>query len=114
MSYGGFPLFAPNIPKITPVNMISSIGSYDPWVIPFPSEIESFGDIMSLSLAELSYSMIHLAGQSVDTDHCPSFLGELNQSFFPYGAPPLSVTHDFLNDTLPSDESILEFLSLSE
>ena len=42
---GVFPLSAPDIPKIAPVNMISSVGLYDPWVIPCPSEIASFGDI---------------------------------------------------------------------
>ena len=53
---GIFPLSALDIPKITSVHMISSVSSYDPWVIPCPSEIESFWDIMSLSPAELSYS----------------------------------------------------------
>lgn len=71
--WGFFPLSAPNIPKIAPVNMISFVGSYDPWVIPCPSEIESFGDIIPLSSAELSYFVTHSACQSVDTDHCTSW-----------------------------------------
>lgn len=33
---GVFPLSALDIPKIAPVHMISSISSYDPWVIPCP------------------------------------------------------------------------------
>ena len=110
---GFFPLSTPAIPKIAPVNMISSVGSYDPWVLPCPSEIESFGDIMPLSLAQLSYSAIQSAGQYVDPDPCLSFSGELDQSFFPHVARPISVAHDFLNDILPSNESILEVFSLS-
>jgi len=31
-----FPLSVPDIPKIVPINMISFVGSYDPWVIPLP------------------------------------------------------------------------------
>jgi hypothetical protein len=111
---GVFPLSTPDIPKIAPVNMIFFVGSYDPWVLPCPLEIDSFGDIMPLSPTELSYSAIQSAGQSVDTDHCPSFPRELDQYFLPHGAHPMSVAHDFLNDTLPSNESILEVLSLPE
>ena len=69
---------------------------------------------MSLLLAQLSYSMIQSTCQSVDPDPCPSFIGELDQSFLPHEAHPLSDAHDFLNDILPSDESILEVLSLSK
>lgn len=111
---GVFPLSAPDIPKISLVNMISSVSSYNPWVMPCPSEIESFGNIMLLSPTKLSYSAILSAGQYVETDHCPYFLRELDQSFLPYGDPTLSTTHDFLNDTLSSNESILKVLSLSE
>lgn len=65
-------------------------------------------------LVELSYFAIQSTGQSFDTDHCPSFPEELDQSFLPYGAPPLSIVHDLLNDTLHLEKSILEVLSLSE
>ena len=53
---GVFPLSTPEIPKLAPIHMISLVGSYDPWVLPCPLEIESFGDIMPLSLLELYYS----------------------------------------------------------
>ena len=69
---------------------------------------------MSLSPSELSYSIIQSIGKFVDTDHCHSFTEELDQYALPHWAPPLSFMHDFLNDTLPSNESILEVTSLSE
>lgn len=64
---GVFPLFAPDIPKVAPINTISSIGSYDPWVISLPSEIESLGDTILLFPTELSYSAIQSVGEFVDT-----------------------------------------------
>ena len=33
---GVFPLSAPNIPKIVPINLISSDGSYNPRIVPSP------------------------------------------------------------------------------
>ena len=60
---GTFPLPTPDIPQISLINMIfsfcgKSLGSFDPWVIPHSSNIESFGDAMPLYLVELSYSTI--------------------------------------------------------
>ena len=110
---GVFPLSAPDIPKIAPINMISSIGSYDPWVIPLPSKIESLGDTILLSLAELSYSMIQSAGDSIDIVSSASSIEELNQYLFPRWAQPLSLSHDLLNNTLPLYEAILKVMTLS-
>ena len=70
---GVFPLSAPNIPKIVPINMISYVGSYDPWVIPFPSEIESLGDTMPLSPTKLSYYVMKPCSKS-----CP-YLNDLGK-----------------------------------
>jgi hypothetical protein len=86
---GIFPLLTPNATHIALVNMTSSItsrslGSCDPWVIPHPSEVESYKATMSLSLAELSYSTIQSTGEYVDLD--PSLLldEELDQFSLPY------------------------------
>ena len=45
---------------ISPINMISSVGTHlgYPWVIPNPSKVQSYGDVMPLSPAELSYCVI--------------------------------------------------------
>ena len=49
-------VFPPPVPDtiITPINMISSIGTH----LGDPSEVESYGDTMPLSSAKLSYSAI--------------------------------------------------------
>lgn len=39
---------------------------------------------------------------------------ELDQYFFLQWAQPLSLSHDFLNETLPSNEAILEGMTLSK
>ena len=45
---------------VAPINMISSIDTFmgDPWILPNLTEVETYGDTMSLSSAELSYSAI--------------------------------------------------------
>jgi hypothetical protein len=60
---GIFPLPTPDTTNIALINMISyvvstSLGSYDPWVLPHPSEVDSYGATMPLSPVELSYSVI--------------------------------------------------------
>jgi hypothetical protein len=60
---GTFPLPPPDISQIALINMISSfcgksLGSFDPWVIPHSSDVESFRATMPLSPTELSYSAI--------------------------------------------------------
>ena len=59
---GTFPL---PLPKVTsaPIHRMSSVtseslGSYDPWVVPRPSKIKSYGAKMSLSPVDVSYSVI--------------------------------------------------------
>ena len=55
-------IFPPPVPEtiIALINMISSIGTLmgDPWVLLNLAEVETFGDTMSLSLVELTYSTI--------------------------------------------------------
>jgi hypothetical protein len=106
---GVFPLSASDIPKVVPIKyMISFVGSYD------PLEIESLGDTMLLPPTKLSYSAIQSASEFVDTVSGTSSIEELDQYFFPQWAKPLSLLHDLLNDTLPSDEAILEVMTLSD
>lgn len=56
---GVFLLLVPDT-IVTPINMISFVGTDlgDPWVLPNPSELDTYGDTMLLSLTELSYSVI--------------------------------------------------------
>ena len=99
---GVFPLSTPDLPKLAHINMISYVDSYDPWVTPCPSEIES----------QLSYFVIKSTNEFVDRIYGTSSIKELDMYFFPQWAQPLSLSHDFLNYTLPSDEAILEVMTL--
>ena len=92
---GVFPLSTFDIPKIVPINMISYVCSYDPWVIPLPSKIEPLGNTMLLSLAKLSYFAIQSRGDSVDTIFRTSSSKEPDQFFLPQWAQPLSFSQDY-------------------
>ena len=67
---GTFPLPLLDTSQVDPINMIAFVGSsscaYDPWVIPDPSEVDSFGATIPLSSAELSYFVIQLASTNPD------------------------------------------------
>ena len=109
-------VFPPPVPDtfVTSINMISSVGAHmgDPWVLPNPTKVETFGDTMSLSPAELSYSTIQSKSESTI---CFSEEDELDQYSLPEWADiPSSSSPDFLSDTLLSDEAILEAMMLSE
>jgi hypothetical protein len=84
----------------------------DPLILPNPAEIESFGDTMPLSLAKLSYLVMQ---SEFESTFCFSQENELNQYSLPEWVDiSSSSSHDFLNDTLLSDESILKAMMLSE
>ena len=55
-------VFLPPVPDalVAPINMISSVGTFvgDPWILPDPTEVETYGDTMSLSPVERTYSTI--------------------------------------------------------
>ena len=55
-------VFPPPIPDafVTPINMISFVSTFigDPWILPNPTEVETYGDTMPLSSAEKTYSVI--------------------------------------------------------
>jgi hypothetical protein len=110
---GVFPLPIPDT-IVSPINMISSINTHlgDPRVIPNLSEVESYGETMSLSLVELSYSTIQC---EIKSNVCFSQKNELDQySLHEWANILSSPSHDFLSDTLLSDESILEAMMMSE
>ena len=109
-------VFPPPVPNtiVSLINMISSVGSHlgDPWVILNPSEMESYGDTMSLSLAKLSYSAIQCETES---NVFFSQKNELDQYSLPeWEEIPSSLSHDFLSDTLLSDEAIVKAMMMSE
>ena len=109
-------VFPPPIPDafVAPINMISSVGTFvgDPWILPDPTEVETYGDTMPLSPAEKTYSAIQSESASAI---CPPAEGELDQYSLPEWVDfPSSSSHDFLSNALLSDEAILEAMTLSE
>ena len=110
---GVFPFPIPDT-IVALINIISSVGTHlgDPWVIPNLSEVDSYGDTMSLSLVELSYSGIQ---SEIESNVCFSHKNELDQYSVPEWEDILSSpSHDFLSDTLLFDEAILEAMMMSE
>ena len=94
---GFFPLPPPQI--LNMVAMISTTldGSIDPWIIPAPSDIDSYGDQMPLSPAELAYQAIQIA--SKPSTAMVSTEGK--------NLPPIIVlSKDLLNEVWPTDEAI--------
>jgi hypothetical protein len=62
------------------------IGCNDPWVIPHPSTIESYGDTMPLSPIELAYSVIQSTRESFDSHSSLLLDEELDHFSSPYWA----------------------------
>jgi len=109
-------VFPPLIPDafVAPINMISSVGTFvgDPWILPDPIEVGKYGDTMPLSSAEKMYSVIQSKSVS---NICPPMEGELDLYSLPEWVDiPSSLSHDFLNDVLLSDEAIIEAMALRE
>ena len=109
-------VFLPPIPDafVTPINMISFVIIFmgDPWILPDPTEAEIYGDTMLLSQAEQTYLAIQ--SESASTIFPPT-AGELDQYSLPEWVDiPSSTSHEFLNDTLLSDEAILKVMTLGE
>ena len=66
-------VFPPHVPDafVTPINMISFASTFlgDPWILPNPVEVETYGDTMPLSPAERTYSTIQ--SESASTIYSP-------------------------------------------
>lgn len=89
------------------VNMLSSIPheQTDPWILPAPSDIDTYEEQMSLSPAELAYEAIQIASES------PVTLVSANGTI----APPITApSFDPLNQVLSVDEAIREITRLEE
>jgi hypothetical protein len=88
-----------------------SLESSDPWVVPSPLEFDVLGDTMPLSPAEAAYIAIQSAPPSSGR---PTFvgtrclLGALLVGF------PIVWHVDDISHIFPSDESIMEMLSIDD
>lgn len=97
-------------PNITLINMISL--PTDPWIIPTPDQIDSFGDSMLLSPLEHAYKGIVFSSTDGSKSHA-IFSMNLNT----YVKSPWLGSFgslDPLNKTFPTDESIVGVMFLDE
>jgi hypothetical protein len=113
---GTFPApLPPTTQHISTINMISTMAyqyldSSDPWVVPILLEFDALGDVMPLSPVEASYDAIQYASPFLDDQDLlasnayslPSWLNSLSSSF------------DYISHIFPSNESIMEMLSIDE
>jgi hypothetical protein len=116
---GTFPLHPLEITPTISINMISAvigkpIGYNDPWVIPHPSDIECYGDTIALSPMDLAYSVIQSVGYSSNSHSSLLLDEELDQFFSPCWVNHNSTSHDFLKIIFPSDEDIMEVMTLQD
>jgi hypothetical protein len=100
---------------IAAVNMIltmpyQSLESSDPWIVPSPLEFDVLSDTMPLSPVEAAYVAIQSTSPSPNNSHSlapdaysvPSWLDSLSSSI------------DYISHIFPSDESIMEMLSIDD
>jgi hypothetical protein len=113
---GTFPTpLPPTAHHIATVNMIStlpyqSLESSDPWIVPSPLEFDVLGDTMPLSPAEAAYVAIQSASPSSNNSHS---LAPDTYSV-PSWLDSLSSVVDYISHIFPSDESIMEMLSIDD
>jgi hypothetical protein len=87
-----------------------SFESSDPWVVPSPLAFDALCDTMPLSPAEASYDAIQSTSPSLDNQH----LLASDTYSLPSWLDCLSSTFDYILQIFPSDESIMEMLSIDE
>jgi len=87
-----------------------SLESSDPWIVPNPLEFDALGDTIPLSPSETSYVAIQSSSHSSDDQH---LLAADNYSM-PSWLSSLSSVIDYISPIFPSDESIMEILSIDE
>jgi hypothetical protein len=113
---GTFPTpLPPTVHHIVIVNMIStmpyqSLESSDPWIVPSPLEFDVLSDTMPLSLAEAAYVAIQSTSPSLNNPH----LLEPDAYSVPSWLDSLSSAIDYISQIFPSDESIMEMLSIDD
>jgi hypothetical protein len=113
---GTFPTpLPPTASHIAAVNMIStwpqqSLESSDPWIVPSPLEFDGLSDTMPLSPAEAAYVAIQSTSPSSNTSHSLA----LDTYSLPSWLNSLSSAVDYISHIFPSDESIMEMLSIDD
>jgi hypothetical protein len=113
---GTFPTpLPPTTHHVSTINMISttvyqSLESSEPWVVPSPLELYALGDTMPLSPPKTSYIAIQSNSPSSDDQH----LLAPDSYLMPSWLNSLSSVIDYISQIFPSDESIMEMLSIDD
>jgi hypothetical protein len=111
---GTFPTpLHPTSQHITTIDIISTMAyqSYKlfyPWVVPIPLEFDALGDAMPLSPSKASYNSIQFASPSLGNRHMLAS----NTYSLPSWLDSLSSAFDYILRVFPSDESIMEMISI--
>lgn len=93
--------------NVTSINTISI--SIDPWILPTPDQIDSFGDSIPLIPLEKNYQEIVLASMATSESHIV-----FSMNLETYVPSPWLGSWDSpnpLNETFPTNESINEVIS---
>ena len=97
---GVFPLPPPNVASINMITVRS-----DPWILPPTDQVESWGDEMPLSPAELNYVEI-IAASATSPEPAPS--SKVPDSYAPSPWLGDETSSDPLKEIFPFDEAIIE------
>jgi hypothetical protein len=88
----------------------------DPWTLPSMTSYcegrSHFGMVMPLSIAKIVYQVVFYS--FVDPDHVTSPTDKEDLILKPVWTTSLSCSHDCLDETFPSDESIIETMNGSD
>jgi hypothetical protein len=87
-----------------------SLESSDPWIVPIMSKFDALGDTVPLSPAKTSYVVVQSASPSSDDQ----YLLAPDNYLMPSWLSSLSSVIDYISPIFPSDESIMEMLSIDE
>jgi hypothetical protein len=113
---GTFPRpLPPTSQHIAMINMISNMAyqsyeSSDPWIVPTPLEFDALGDTMPLSHAKVAYDANQPPSPSPDDQQLLVSTAYSLSSWL----DSLSSTFDYILRIFPSNESIMEMLSIKE
>jgi len=102
-------VFSLPLPNLAPINMISMRSN--PWVLPPANQIESWGDMMPLSPTKLNYVEIIAALAPLPK---PASSSTVPNSYARSPWLGNEASLDPLQETFPSDEAIIETMSLEE
>ena len=97
-------------PHTVQVNMISR--SDDPWIIPSPEQVTDFGESVPLTLVEINYCEIVAASDPPLSQHAPLIMAL--DIYFQSPWLDEADSPNPLKETFPSDEAIIETMSLEE